>query len=112
MVKILKESEASIIPQVQKLLEFDEIQLEFEDRYFKDVAKLAKKNKIGARGLKTIVENSLHNIMFRGPKFKDSGVVKVKFKQYPTKSIDTHPILSYNNGNETLDKEYKIKLRG
>ena len=112
MVKILKESEASIIPQVQKLLEFDEIQLEFEDKYFKDVAKLAKKNKIGARGLKTIVENSLHNIMFRGPKFKDSGVIKVKFKQYPTKSIDTHPILSYNNGNETLDKEYKIKLRG
>lgn len=112
MVKILKDSNASIIPQVQKLLEFDEVALEFEDKYFTDVAKLAKKNKIGARGLKTIVENSLHNIMFRGPKLKDSGVVKIKFKQYPTKNVDTHPLLSYNNGNEVLDSEYKIKLRG
>jgi len=112
MVKILKDSNASIIPHVQKLLEFDEVALEFEDKYFTDVAKLAKKNKIGARGLKTIVENSLHNIMFRGPKLKDSGVVKIKFKQYPTKNVDTHPLLSYNNGNEVLDSEYKIKLRG
>lgn len=112
MVKILKDSNASIIPQVQKLLEFDEVKLEFDDKYFTDVAKLAKKNKIGARGLKTIVENSLHNIMFRGPKLKDSGVVKIKFKQYPTKNVDTHPLLSYNNGNEVLDSEYKIKLRG
>ena len=112
MVTILKKSDASIIPQVKKLMEFDEIELEFEEQYYKDVAKLARKNKIGARGLKSIIEVSLHNIMFRGPKLKESGVVKVKFKTYPTKDVDTHPIFYYNNGNEVTDKDYKIKLRG
>ena len=71
MVTILKNPNASIIPQVQKLMEFDEIKLEFEEQYYKDVARLARKNKIGARGLKSIIEVSLHNIMFRGPKLKE-----------------------------------------
>lgn len=112
MVQILKKSDASIIPQVQKLMEFDEIKLEFNEKYFNDVARLAKKNKIGARGLKSIVEESLHNIMFRGPKLKESGVVKIKFNEYPGKNVDTYPIFLYNNGSEVIDKDYKIKLRG
>ena len=112
MVQILKKSDASIIPQVKKLMEFDEIKLEFNEKYFNDVARLAKKNKIGARGLKSIVEESLHNIMFRGPKLKESGVVKIKFNEYPGKNVDTYPIFLYNNGNEVIDKDYKIKLRG
>ena len=112
MVQILKDSNASIIPQVQKLLEFDELDLSFEETYFRDVAKIAKSKKTGARGLKSIVENSLHSIMFRSPKLKDQGIVEVKFKQYPTKNVDTHPLFIYNNGNEVVDTEYKIKLRG
>ena len=43
-------------------MEFDEIKLEFEEQYYKDVARLARKKKIGARGLKSIIEVSLHNI--------------------------------------------------
>jgi ATP-dependent Clp protease ATP-binding subunit ClpX len=112
MVQILKDSNASIIPQVQKLLEFDELDLSFDETYFRDVAKIAKSKKTGARGLKSIVENSLHSIMFRSPKLKDQGVVEIKFKQYPTKNVDTHPLFIYNNGNEVVDTEYKIKLRG
>lgn len=112
MVQILKDSKASIIPQVQKLLEFDELGLSFGETYFRDVAKIAKSKKTGARGLKSIVENSLHSIMFRSPRLKDQGVVEVKFTQYPTKNVDTHPLFIYNNGNEVVDTEYKIKLRG
>ena len=112
MVQILKDSNASIIPQVQKLLEFDELEVSFEDSYFRDVAKIAKSKKTGARGLKSIVENSLLSIMFRSPELKDLGVVEIKFRQYPTKNIDTYPLFIYNNGNEVVDTEYKIKLRG
>ena len=112
MVQILKDSNASIIPQVQKLLEFDELDLSFDDNYFIDVAKIAKTKKTGARGLKSIVENSLHSIMFRSPSLKGLGVTGIKFKQYPTKSIDSYPLFIYNNGNEVIDTEYKIKLRG
>ena len=73
---------------------------------------MASKTKTGARGLKSIIENSLHNIMFRAPKLKENGVKNVFFKQYPTKSVDTYPTLVYTNGNEKIDSEYKIKLRG
>ena len=112
MVKILTNSKASVIPQVKQLLEYDEIELTFQEQYIKDIAKIASKRKTGARGLKSIVENSLHNIMFRAPKLKESGVVNIFFKQYPTKSVDTYPTLVYTNGNEKIDSEYKIKLRG
>ena len=112
MVKILTSSKASVIPQVKQLLEFDEIELTFQEQYIKDIAKIASNRKTGARGLKSIVENSLHNIMFRAPKLKESGVVNIFFKQYPTKSVDTYPTLVYTNGNEKIDSEYKIKLRG
>ena len=112
MVKILNNSKASVIPQVKKLLEYDDIQLTFQEQYIKDIAKIASKRKTGARGLKSIVENSLHNLMFRAPKLKESGVVNIFFKQYPTKSVDTYPTLVYTNGNEKIDSEYKIKLRG
>lgn len=112
MIQILKESKASIIPQVKKLLEFDSVELNFGEQYFKDVALMAKKRKTGARGLKSIVENSLHNIMYRAPKFKTQGINQVLFEQYPNKNVDTYPFLLYNNGNKVLDKDYKIKLRG
>ena len=112
MVQILNESKASVIPQVKKLLEFDEIELSFESQYIKDIAKMASKSKTGARGLKSIVENSLHNIMFRAPKLKENGVKNVIFKHYPTKSVDSYPTLVYTNGNEKIDSDYKIKLRG
>jgi ATP-dependent Clp protease ATP-binding subunit ClpX len=88
------------------------LEVSFEDSYFRDVAKIAKSKKTGARGLKSIVENSLLSIMFRSPELKDLGVVEIKFRQYPTKNIDTYPLFIYNNGNEVVDTEYKIKLRG
>ena len=112
MVEILDKSKASVIPQVKKLLEYDEIELSFEPQYIKDIAKMASKTKTGARGLKSIIENSLHNFMFRAPKLKENGVKNIFFKQYPTKSVDTYPTLVYTNGNEKIDSEYKIKLRG
>ena len=112
MEKILLNSKASILPQVKQLLEYDDIELTFEKQYIKDIAKMASKRKTGARGLKSIVENSLHNIMYRAPKLKENGVKNVFFKQYPTKSVDSYPTLVYTNGNEKIDSDYKIKLRG
>jgi ATP-dependent Clp protease ATP-binding subunit ClpX len=112
MVSILKDSDASIIPQVKKLLEIDNIEVEFSDQYFQDVASIASKNKLGARSLKSIVENSLHNIMFRAPDLRKNGVKRVSFNTYPSKNVDTNPLFLYNNGHQEVDKLYKIRLRG
>ena len=56
---------------------------------------MASKTKTGARGLKSIVENSLHNIMYRAPILKENGVKTVRFNKYPTKDVDTYPIFVY-----------------
>ena len=112
MKTILTSSKASVIPQVKKLMEFDDIELEFNDEYIDDIAKMASKTKTGARGLKSIVENSLHNIMYRAPKLKENGVKTIRFNKYPTKDVDTYPIFIYTNGNEKSDNDYKIKIRG
>ena len=111
MFNILKNSKGSAITQVTKLLKLDQIHLQFEDQYLKDVAKIAVDKKVGARGLKSIVENSLHNIMYRAPDLEEQNVKNIIFKKYPI-SVDLHPTFVYTNGNSEIDKHYKIKLRG
>lgn len=111
MFNILKNSKGSTITQVTKLLKLDQINLQFEDQYLKDVAKIAVDKKVGARGLKSIVENSLHNIMYRAPDLEKQNVKNIVFKKYPI-SVDLHPTFVYTNGNSKIDKHYKIKLRG
>lgn len=112
MISILSESKVSVLLQVKKLLEFDNIDLQFSDKYVEDVAQLASKRKTGARGLKSIVETSLHNIMFRAPDLCNAGVRKVIFNQYPDISVDNNPVLVFDDGREQVDNDYKIILRG
>ena len=45
--------------------------------------------------------------MFRAPELHKSGVTKIVFNKYPD-SVDNYPILYYNNGNETIDKQFKL----
>ena len=49
LVKILKEPKNAIIKQYQKLLEMDEVRLEFDDDALYAIAKMAKEKKVGAR---------------------------------------------------------------
>lgn len=108
MVEVLENSKGSVLKQMQKLLEFDDIDVDFSKQYLKDVAQLAIDRKVGARGLKSIIESSLHNIMFRAPKLKQSGVDKISFNKYP-KDLDSYPVLSYNTGISEVDTNYKLK---
>ncbi|MDA9225344.1 hypothetical protein N9O93_01480 [bacterium] len=111
MFNILTNAKSSCITQVQRLLELDEINLQFEEQYLKDVSQIAVEKKVGARGLKSIVENSLHNIMFRAPELRQENVEEVIFNRYP-KTVDMGPVFVYTNGNSEKDRHYKIKLRG
>lgn len=108
MVEVLENSKGSVLKQMQKLLEFDDIEIDFSKQYLKDVANLAIDKKVGARGLKSIIETSLHTIMFRAPDLKINGVDKISFNKYP-KDLDSYPVLSYNTGISEIDKDYKLK---
>ena len=67
MVKILTEPKNSMIRQYKKLLSFDSIDLEFEENALRCIARQAIEKKIGARGLRSVVENIMNDVMFEAP---------------------------------------------
>jgi len=95
------------IDQVKALLDIDKIEVEFTDKFYADVAKISIKQKLGARSIKSVVEYSVMNIMFRAPELQKKGVVKVIFDNYPI-ALDKSPTLVYSDGTQYKDTEYKI----
>lgn len=67
LVRILTEPKNSLIKQYQKLLAFDNIRLTFTDAAFKAIARKAIQQKIGARGLRAILEEIMLDIMYETP---------------------------------------------
>ena len=67
MVRILVEPKNSIIKQYQKLFEIDNALLTFEESALRAIADKAIKRKTGARGLRSIMEESLLDIMYELP---------------------------------------------
>lgn len=80
LVKILYEPENSIIKQYEKLLLLDGKKLEFTDGALDFIAKKAEEKKTGARGLKSIIESYMLDIMFEIPERDDIKVVKITEK--------------------------------
>ena len=67
LVRILDEPKNALIKQYKYLFEADDIELEFEDDAKRAIAKKAILNNTGARGLRSIVEKTLRDIMFTAP---------------------------------------------
>ena len=67
LVRILLEPKNAITKQYRKLFEFDGIELEFEEEALREVAKIALLKKTGARGLRTILEQTMLDIMYDIP---------------------------------------------
>ena len=67
MVKILTEPKNSIVKQYKKLFAIDNVMLNFEDEALLEIAELALKRKTGARGLRTIMEEMMVDIMYELP---------------------------------------------
>ena len=67
LVKILKEPKNAIIKQYQKLLEYDDVELQFQPEALDAVADQAIQRNIGARGLRAVMEGLLTRIMYEIP---------------------------------------------
>jgi ATP-dependent Clp protease ATP-binding subunit ClpX len=67
LVQILKEPKNALIKQYQKLFEMEKVKLKFTDGALVAVAKGALKRKTGARGLRSILENSMLDVMYDIP---------------------------------------------
>lgn len=77
LVRILAEPKNAIIKQYQKLLDYDEVKLEFEKDALHAIAKKAKEKKVGARALRAILEEFMLDIMYEIPKDDNIGIVTI-----------------------------------
>jgi ATP-dependent Clp protease ATP-binding subunit ClpX len=70
LVQILTKPKNSIIRQYQKLFEFENVRLRFTDEALEAIAQLAMERKVGARGLRMILEDLMLDLMYYLPSYK------------------------------------------
>ena len=80
LVRIMKEPKNSLTKQYTTLLKLDNVDLEFSEEAIRHVAQKAIKLNTGARGLRTIIENSMLDIMYKVPSDKTISKVVVGLK--------------------------------
>jgi ATP-dependent Clp protease ATP-binding subunit ClpX len=95
---ILTDVRNSMIAQFIALLEKDGIELVFGDQYLSKVATLAYQKKLGARSLRSIIEETLIPIMYAAPDLHKDGVTQIIFNKYPVG--EEKPLLVYESGKE------------
>lgn len=67
LISILTEPKNSLVKQYQKLFELDDVLLEFDEQALKEIAKKAISRNTGARGLRSIMEETMMDIMYEIP---------------------------------------------
>lgn len=67
LIRILKEPKNALIKQYKKLFEFDEVRLDVEEDAVEEIARLAFERKTGARGLRSIMEKVMMDVMYEIP---------------------------------------------
>jgi len=106
MVKILKEPKNAILKQYQKLLELDEVKLEFTDDALDAIAEKAMKRETGARALRSIIEEFMLDIMYEIPKDDNIGRVTIT-REYIEGTGG--PVIDIR-GNQMPDDMDKLKI--
>jgi ATP-dependent Clp protease ATP-binding subunit ClpX len=118
-IKILREPKNAILKQYQKLLELDEVKLNFDDSALEAIAKKAMARDTGARALRAIIEEFMLDIMYEIPKDENIGevtitgdyingtggpVIKIRTEQVHAKPLVEIPDLSEPKTKEEAPK--------
>jgi len=74
MVHILKEPKNSLVKQYTKLFKMDDVTLKFDDKSLVAIAQAAINRKTGARGLRSIIEEVMLDVMYELPEYKGKTV--------------------------------------
>jgi len=96
LVKIMTEPKNALIKQFQTLFKMDGVNLEFKADALQEISSLAVRQNTGARGLRSIIEDTLMNLMYETPDIKDLFKIVIN-KDVVSKKSD--PILIYSNKN-------------
>jgi ATP-dependent Clp protease ATP-binding subunit ClpX len=73
LVRILTEPKNSLVRQYKKFFEMENAELTFTDEALREVARIAKQKETGARGLRSVVEQAMFEVMFELPDQKAGG---------------------------------------
>lgn len=97
LYEILTKPKNAIVKQYQKMLELDEVELQFEDDALVEIANEAIARKTGARGLRSIIENIMLDVMYELPSLEE-----VKKCVITKDSVlgDAKPVLYTEDGSE------------
>jgi ATP-dependent Clp protease ATP-binding subunit ClpX len=98
LVRILLEPKDSIIKQYKKLFELENVTLKFTDGAIRAVAKLSMERKSGARGLRSILENTMLEVMYDVPSQPDIKECVISEEVVTNKE---KPILIYETKSES-----------
>lgn len=80
LIRILKKPKNALVKQYQKLFELEGVSLDFTREALRTIAKKSLEKKMGARGLKSIIEDLMLDIMFHLPSSKQEKTIKISKK--------------------------------
>jgi len=95
LLRILKEPKNALIKQYQKLFELDNVDISFDEEALKAVAHMAIERKTGARGLRSILENAMLDIMYEIPSRDDIISVRITRESIVDKKM---PVMLLKDG--------------
>lgn len=104
LVKILTEPKNALVKQYQKMLELDHVELEFEEEALHAIAKEAIERKTGARGLRSIIETTMLDMMYELPS-RDDIVKCIITKDTITENKSPKLILADGTELNKIDKK-------
>lgn len=107
LVNIMTEPKNSIIKQYKKLFDLDGVTIEFEKEALEAVADITLKRKTGARGLRSVLENVLKNLMFTTP--SDSTIEKIVITEGTVRNGDEPEITRNPNKTAKILKASDLK---
>lgn len=108
LVEILTKPKNALVKQYEKLFQMDDVELEFDEEALVEIAKSAIERKTGARGLRSIIESIMLDVMFELPSRED--IEKCVITKDTVVEENGSPKLIFNdgtvkNGNEKFPKE-------
>lgn len=110
LIKIMTKPKNAITKQYQKLFELDDVKLEFDKGAVEEVANLALERKIGARGLRSILEGVMTEMMYEIPSDPNIGICTITKETidggepdivYRDKSVRAKKIKATNENSES-----------
>ena len=107
LVRILKQPKNALIKQYQKLFAMDRVELSFDDDAVDRIAELALERKIGARGLRSIMEGVMMDIMYEIP--SDDTIIKCRVTKAAVDGTDKPIVVREERDSDRAADAEKVK---